>query len=74
MTSALDARTDTVRQPILVIDIGGAAIEIGHAIDRRPRGFHSISPTQGLRDGDPADALAAKFRPPVSRRAPGKGR
>jgi allose kinase len=59
MTTAPDARIKAVRQPVLVIDIGGTGIKIGYSIDRRPQIFRNIFSTQTLRDGDPVAALAA---------------
>jgi len=66
VTTTSDARIKAVRQPILVIDIGGTGIKIGYSIEGRPQTFHNIFPTQALRDGDPVTALTAMVETAVA--------
>lgn len=53
---------DIVRSTILVIDIGGTHVKFGYVIEGRPQSFTHFVPTQGLRDVNPVERLAAETR------------
>lgn len=46
-------------EAILVVDIGGTGVKIGHTEGGHPAPFGKVFPTQRLRDTDPIDGLAA---------------